>query len=113
VRKLGGYEAIATDNPRFYRKCFKCKKETGHIIDKLCSICFLEREKKKGCICFYEKHKDDIGFYCSLCEEVHFRYALCKQCFEKQTKYNENKRIFFRIILPTSVVSLIIGFFLG
>ena len=120
VRKLGNYETIYTEDSKFFNPCIKCKKVTGRWIDKLCSECFLEREEKRGCVCIWYKdyneskgHHNNINYYCPLCDEAHPREALCKECFEKQIKHNENKKLFFRVILPSVAIGMIMGLFLG
>jgi len=54
-----------------------------------------------------------LNYYCPLCDEAHHRNALCKKCFEKLTSQGENKRIFFRAILPSLAIGIVIGFLLG
>jgi len=39
--------------------------------------------------------------------------SLCKACFEKQIGSYQRKQTFFKVILPTATISLVIGFFLG
>ena len=126
VRKLGIVKIVSTDNTRFYSSCIKCKRTTHHWIDEICRKCFLERERKKGCVCIYDKdynekkgHHDNVNYYCPLCDEVHSRVGYCEKCFEKEKKikqYNENKGnkpIFFQVVLPTAAISLVVGIFLG
>lgn len=125
VRKLSGYKIVHNKKPLFESRCIKCKKKVYHWIDKICSDCFWERERKRGCLCIFTKdynekegHHNNINYYCPLCEEAHPREALCEECFKKeqakyQSKYYNNKQLFFRVILPTCGISLVIGFFLG
>lgn len=87
--------------------CLRCKKKTYYLVDKICSKCFLERERKRGCACFFDSDRDGKGnwehidYYCKLCEDTHHRGAICKECFKKETKYGENKRLFFKTVLPS------------
>lgn len=120
IRKLGWYETIVIYNPKLFSQCVKCGETTDSHTDKICVKCFLERERKRGCVCFFDKgydkergHHDNINYYCPLCEEVHPREALCKECFEKQIGRNEFKRVFFRFIFPSLIFGVIIGFLIG
>lgn len=120
VRKMGWYQIISAKSSNFINPCVKCKRDTNYWIDKLCSRCFLERERKRGCVCFqtsgYDKnkgHHDNVYYYCPLCEDVHPRESLCKECFEKQIDSYQSEQIFLKVVLSTMIISLIIGFFLG
>src|SRR5215469_5430652 len=83
----------------------------GESQQAVCGECFLEREGKKGCICYSTK-EEGFGF-CSICDEVHARSRICQKCTEKQTTRYKNIQTFLKVVLPTTIISLIIGFFLG
>lgn len=93
VRKVVKIESIYTENFSFFSPCTKCKRINNYWVDKLCSTCFLERERKRGCVCFFDKdynkkeeYHTSTNLYCSLCDEPHpCREGLCKKCFEKLT----------------------------
>ena len=90
------------------------------ILIKFVSSVFLNEKERGAVFVFFDKgydkergHHDNINYYCPLCEEVHPREALCKECFEKQIGRNEFKRVFFRFIFPSLIFGVIIGFLIG
>jgi hypothetical protein len=97
-------------------KCLECSKMTNIFVRRfgeeggICGDCFLKREERRdGCICYNTK-----GIHlCPICDEIHARPLLCGECLKKQTVSYQRKKTFFKVILPTALISLIIGFFLG
>lgn len=123
VRKLGKvrilYENFNDEATGRYGKslfgCVKCDKSSEFILNGICKDCFLEDQKNKGCICpFKNWEAGGYVYYCSLCEKAHTPgYAICRECVKKQDVSAERQRVFWKIVLPSSVVGIIIGFFLG
>jgi len=115
VRKLGTIETVDLGEAITF-KCLECSKmerfftrRFGKKDESICWNCFLEREEKNGCICF-----DTKPFrLCSICDEVHTQPHLCQECLEKQTISYQRKQTFFKVILPTAIISMIITFFLS
>lgn len=108
IRVLGKIKTLQWKNTNF--GCVKCGEPSSAILNGICKKCFLERERKKGCVCAIEEGI----YYCSLCEEIHDgNYAICKKCFKEQDSREVNERNSFQIILLTSIISLIVGFFLA
>lgn len=115
VRKLGTIETIDWGKGVLVG-CSECSKMTRFFVRRLekkgegvCEKCFLERAEKNGCICFHTK-----GIHlCPICDEVHAQPLLCEECMEKKMASYQRKQTFFKVILPTAIISLIVGFFLG
>jgi hypothetical protein len=74
--------------------CLKCRRSSEAFLNGICKECFYEVQKKKGCVCPFEKGMPFFRYYCYLCEEFHDGNAfLCKKCYEKETAlYNEQKK---------------------
>jgi len=115
VRKLGTIETIDWGKA-ITARCLGCSEMTRFFVRRLgkkgegvCWKCFLEQVGKDGCICF-----DTKGILlCSICDEVHAQPRLCEECLKKQTISYQRKQTFLKVVLPTMIVSLIIGFLLG
>lgn len=90
------------------------------FLNGICKNCFYEVQKVKGCVCPLTKINQGDLYYCSLCEKIHglASLTLCKKC-SKRCEENEikegffTKKTFLKVILPTAIIALIIGFFLG
>jgi len=115
MRKLGVIETV--DFGKVYSwGCLRCGEMKSIFVRRpenkkegVCVKCFLEREGKDGCICYHTK---GIHF-CSICDEVHAQPRLCEGCMEKKTLSYQRKQTFLKVVLPTAVISLVLGLFLG
>ena len=101
---------VLDDKQRPSADCTKCGKMTDVTMSRkgevggFCVSCFLEVEGEKGCICYSKS----ASWYCSLCKEIHAPESICLKCLNT----SKNFQTFLKVILPTSVISLVVGFFL-
>jgi hypothetical protein len=98
----------------------KCRKTTEFFFNGICLDCFCKVQKEKSsCACPFETIKESSKFYyCSFCEEFHspFHWTICKECAKKQDGQSVNaqkKEEFFSVGLPSMLVGVVVGFFLG
>jgi len=115
VRKLGTISSLDLGEGVTI-KCLKCGKMRRYFKSRVekndegvCHECFLEREGKNGCICFNEKP----FLLCPICDEVHTQPALCKKCQEKKTVAYQRKQTFLKVVLPTAIISVLVGVIIG
>lgn len=113
-RKLGRINYLHWDRTRF--QCANCGEMTDAFFNGVCTNCFCEVQKEKGCVCPISKLLEKgRPYYCSFCEEFHTtnNEIICRECKKKQDTHEQKKEAFLKVGLPSMLGGVIIGFFLG
>ena len=122
VRKLGKIKCLYENLSRPGSEgkslfgCSKCNQAREYFFNGVCDECFCKIQKEKdSCICPFVKLRHDELYYCSFCEEFHgpSSSVVCNECDKKQNVNVQRKKVFFNVGLPSALVGIVIGFFLG
>lgn len=117
IRKLGSIK-ITLFNAGASDVCPKCEKHgvtaefSSSSTQGVCSDCFWEDEKEKGCICVYSRLKWG-KYYCPLCRDIHkwFNFK-CKDCaVKKEVEVKFGKKLLrpWQVIVPSFLIGAVVS----
>jgi len=116
VRKLGSIK-ITLFNAGASDVCPKCKKHeitaefSSSSTQGVCSDCFWETEKEKGCICIHSRCEWS-RYYCPICKDIHTIEFKCKDCaVKKEIEVKFGGKLFrpWQVIVPSFLIGAVVG----